>query len=93
MKNYMEIFLYLQHVTLVNEIDKLQENIQKVTLMTLHLAKGLEFPVVFLTGMEERLFPNKKVDNNIKELEEERSLCFHGITRAMKKLICLSSGQ
>ncbi|MDR0676437.1 MAG: UvrD-helicase domain-containing protein [Elusimicrobiota bacterium] len=84
---------FLEHTVLINDIDKLNNETQKVTLMTLHLAKGLEFPIVFLTGMEEGLFPNSKVDYDKNELEEERRLCFVGITRAMKKLYCLAAMQ
>lgn len=77
---------FLEHIALVNDAEISKDNVSKVTLMTLHLAKGLEYPVVFLTGMEEGLFPNGKVDYDKDELEEERRLCFVGITRAMKKL-------
>ncbi len=94
-KRYGDITLegFLQHTALVSDVDKLNLDTPKVTLMTIHLAKGLEFPVVFLTGMEEGLFPNQKVDYNKDELEEERRLCFVGMTRAMKKLYCFSASQ
>jgi DNA helicase-2/ATP-dependent DNA helicase PcrA len=84
---------FLQHTALVSDVDKLKDDVPKITLMTLHLAKGLEFPVVFMTGMEEGLFPNAKVDYNNDDLEEERRLCFVGITRAKEKLYCFSAGQ
>lgn len=84
---------FLQHTALVSDVEKMKDDTQKITLMTLHLAKGLEYPVVFLTGMEEGLFPNSKVDYDKDELEEERRLCFVGITRAMKKLYCLCASQ
>ena len=77
---------FLEHIALVNDAENFKDSMDKVTLMTLHLAKGLEYPVVFLTGMEEGLFPNPKVDYSKEDLEEERRLCFVGITRAMKKL-------
>ncbi|MCP4482131.1 MAG: UvrD-helicase domain-containing protein [bacterium] len=84
---------FLQHTALVSDVDKLDKETPRVTLMTLHLAKGLEFPIVFMTGMEEGLFPSAKVDYDKKELEEERRLCFVGMTRAMEKLYCLSANQ
>ena len=83
----------MQHTALVSEVDKLRADVPKITLMTLHLAKGLEFPVVFIVGMEEGLFPNGKVDHSNEDLEEERRLCFVGITRAKEKLYCFSAGQ
>jgi DNA helicase-2/ATP-dependent DNA helicase PcrA len=77
---------YLEMVALTTTLDKLDEGGQVVTLMTLHNAKGLEYPVVFLTGMEEGLFPHA---NSVEEpggIEEERRLCYVGITRAREKL-------
>jgi DNA helicase-2/ATP-dependent DNA helicase PcrA len=84
---------FLQHTALVSDVDKLINDVPKVTLMTLHLAKGLEFPVVFMVGMEEGLFPNNKVEYNDEDLEEERRLCFVGITRAKERLFCSSCNQ
>lgn len=77
---------FLEQVALVNEVDSFEESDSKVTLMTLHAAKGLEFPYVFLCGMEEGLFPHSRTLMDDKEVEEERRLCYVGITRAKKKL-------
>jgi len=73
--------LFLQAISLVADVDALEDRDQ-VTLMTLHNAKGLEFPVVFITGMEEGIFPHFRSLGSKKELEEERRLCYVGITRA-----------
>ena len=73
---------FLESITLASDIDNLEENEEAVTLMTLHSAKGLEFPVVFLVGMEEGIFPSYKSIGEPKELEEERRLCYVGLTRA-----------
>jgi DNA helicase-2/ATP-dependent DNA helicase PcrA len=78
---------FLEDVALVSDTDKLDEQTDVVTLMTLHSAKGLEFPVVFLTGMEEGLLPHKESKNMQDEIEEERRLLYVGITRAQKELI------
>ena len=78
---------FLEGITLSSDIDNLEEDEEaKVTLMTLHSAKGLEFPVVFLIGMEEGIFPSYKSIGETKELEEERRLCYVGITRAEEYL-------
>ena len=77
---------FLESITLSSDIDNLEENQDTVTLMTLHSAKGLEFPVVFLVGMEEGIFPGYKSIGEPKELEEERRLCYVGITRAKNNL-------
>lgn len=77
---------FLEGVTLSSDIDNLDEEQDYVTLMTLHSAKGLEFPVVFLVGMEEGIFPGFKSIGEEKELEEERRLCYVGITRAKNSL-------
>ncbi len=82
---------FLDEVSLVADIDSLDHEADRVTLMTLHAAKGLEFPAVFLVGMEDGLFPSYMSINSgdLSDLEEERRLCYVGITRAMKKLtIC-----
>lgn len=77
---------YLEQVSLVSDIDNMNEEQDNVVLMTLHSAKGLEFPVVFIVGMEEGVFPGTRSMMSETELEEERRLCYVGITRAMKKL-------
>ncbi len=77
---------FLESITLSSDVDNLEESDEKVTLMTLHSAKGLEFPVVFLVGMEEGIFPGYKSIGEPKELEEERRLFYVGITRAKQYL-------
>ena len=84
---------FLEGITLSSDIDDLEENEEYVTLMTLHSAKGLEFPVVFLVGMEEGIFPGHQSMIEPKELEEERRLCYVGITRAKENLILTCSKQ
>ena len=77
---------FLEGITLSSDIDNLEDEEQTVTLMTLHSAKGLEFPAVFLVGMEEGIFPGYKSIGEPKELEEERRLFYVGITRAKRYL-------
>src|SRR5258708_4269385 len=77
---------FLEQVSLVADSDEIESGPNYVTLMTVHLAKGLEFPFVFLTGMEEGLFPIGESDFSQEELEEERRLCYVGMTRAKKWL-------
>ncbi len=77
---------YLESVTLASDLDSMVDASDMVTLMTLHSAKGLEFPVVFLTGMEEGLFPHQRSLAKELELEEERRLCYVGMTRAKERL-------
>src|SRR6516225_5339448 len=80
---------FLERVALVADADEIpdgEDHGGMVTLMTLHTAKGLEFPVVFLTGMEEEVFPHQRALTNQRELEEERRLAYVGITRAMERL-------
>jgi DNA helicase-2/ATP-dependent DNA helicase PcrA len=83
------LYAFLENVALVADLDTYEEGTEAVTLMTLHSAKGLEFPVVFLTGMEEGIFPHMRSLKSKAEMEEERRLCYVGITRA-KKLLYLS---
>lgn len=82
---------YLEGITLVSDIDKYDENADAVILMTLHSAKGLEFPVVFMPGMENGLFPGSKSFENDEEMEESRRLCYVGITRAKEQLYLISA--
>ena len=91
--------LFLDQIVLVAGSDEATagtrsaQGIGRVTLMTLHSAKGLEFPVVFLTGLEEGLFPHARAFTDIKELEEERRLCYVGMTRARERLYLMSAAQ
>jgi len=78
---------FLDSIALVADIDEVDDEAGGVTLMTLHSAKGLEFPVVFLTGMEEGVFPHSRSMQDGDELEEERRLCYVGITRAKQRLV------
>ncbi len=82
---------FLGHVSLVSDIDDAKFGGDVVTLMTLHSAKGLEFPIVFLAGMEEGIFPHARTLMNEAELEEERRLCYVGITRAKERLFLTST--
>ncbi len=82
---------FLEGITLSSDSDEIDENQDKVTLMTLHSAKGLEFPVVFLVGMEEGIFPGYKSIQEEAGLEEERRLCYVGMTRAKQCLFLTCS--
>jgi DNA helicase-2/ATP-dependent DNA helicase PcrA len=77
---------FLDHAALVSDVDQFDDS-QQITLMSLHAAKGLEFPLVFLLGMEEGLFPHSRTLMSPNEIEEERRLCYVGMTRAMDTLI------
>lgn len=77
---------FLSQVALVSDIDNADLEDDRVTLMTLHSAKGLEFPIAFIAGMEEGLFPHARTLMNESEIEEERRICYVGITRARRKL-------
>ncbi len=88
-----DLSTFLEGITLSSDIDGIDEEEESVTLMTLHSAKGLEFPVVFLVGMEEGIFPGYKSIGEPKELEEERRLCYVGITRAKNNLYLTCSRQ
>jgi DNA helicase-2/ATP-dependent DNA helicase PcrA len=80
---------FLEEVALVADVDRMDDSEDRVTLMTLHSAKGLEFPVVFLSGMEDGLFPSSMtiMSDDPTDLEEERRLCYVGITRARQRLV------
>lgn len=84
---------YLENVALVTELDQAEEEKQYVTLMTLHSAKGLEFPNVFITGMEEGIFPSGRSLMDEQRMEEERRLCYVGITRAKERLFLSRASQ
>lgn len=86
----VDLQMYLEEVALVSSLDEVADK-PAVTLMTLHAAKGLEFPVVFMTGMEEGLFPQTRALYDQSELEEERRLCYVGMTRAKEELYLLSA--
>jgi DNA helicase-2/ATP-dependent DNA helicase PcrA len=77
---------FLSSASLASDLDDVKEGQEKVSLMTLHSAKGLEFPIVFLVGMEQGLLPHSRTLNDPLELEEERRLCYVGITRAQEQL-------
>lgn len=81
-----DLGLFLEEVSLVADVDSLEDGQDGVTLITLHSAKGLEFPVVFMVGMEERLFPHARSLDTEEELNEERRLCYVGMTRAEEEL-------
>ena len=82
---------FLEEISLLTDIDNYDESTDAVILMTLHNAKGLEFPVVFMIGMEEGIFPHSRSMNSVSELEEERRLCYVGITRAKEKVFLTSA--
>ena len=82
---------FLEKVSLVSDIDELDEEVDAATLITLHQAKGLEFPVVFITGLEEGILPHRKSFDDPGEMEEERRLCYVGVTRAKERLYLLRS--
>ncbi len=86
---------FLAEVSLMSDTDQSEENLDRVSLMTLHSAKGLEFPVVFIAGIEEGLLPHARSLQKESDLEEERRLCYVGITRAQQKLFltCTRSRQ
>lgn len=87
-KTYQDLGLdgFLEEVSLVSDLDNAEFGNNAVTLMTLHSAKGLEFPVVFMTGMEETIFPHSRALYDQSEMEEERRLCYVGMTRAKEEL-------
>ena len=84
---------YLENVALVTDMDRAEDDRGYVTLMTLHSAKGLEFPTVFMTGLEEGIFPSSRSVMDENRVEEERRLCYVGITRAQKRLFISRANQ
>lgn len=92
-KEYQELGLegFLEEISLVSDIDTGDDRGHAVTLMTMHAAKGLEFPVVFMPGMEETIFPHSRALYDQSEMEEERRLCYVGMTRAREELYMLFS--
>jgi DNA helicase-2/ATP-dependent DNA helicase PcrA len=80
---------FLEEVALVSDVDNLSEIAEAPTLLTLHSAKGLEFPVVFIVGMEEGILPHSRSFGDPEQMEEERRLCYVGITRAKERLYLL----
>lgn len=84
---------FLEDVALISDIDSYNEDEDSVVLMTLHSAKGLEFPIVFIPGMEEGIFPGSQAMYSEEELEEERRLAYVGITRAKEKLYLVNAQQ
>lgn len=84
---------FLENIALISEIDSYAEGSESVILMTLHTAKGLEFPVVFISGMEEGVFPHSRSLSSEPETEEERRLCYVGMTRAREKLFLTHTRQ
>jgi DNA helicase-2/ATP-dependent DNA helicase PcrA len=90
-QEYQDVGLegFLEEVALVSDLDSAEFGSNAVTLMTLHSAKGLEFPVVFMVGMEETIFPHSRALYDQHEMEEERRLCYVGMTRAREELYLL----
>jgi DNA helicase-2/ATP-dependent DNA helicase PcrA len=90
-ESYNELTLeaFLEEIALISDVDNYSESTDAVTLMTLHAAKGLEFPVVFITGMEEGIFPHSRALFDTDQMEEERRLCYVGFTRAKERLFLL----
>ncbi|MDE3009108.1 MAG: UvrD-helicase domain-containing protein [Acidobacteriota bacterium] len=84
---YDTLLDFVERMALVADADQLDAGAGAVSLMTLHVAKGLEYPVVVLTGLEETIFPHRRALSDDAELEEERRLCYVGITRAMRHLV------
>lgn len=82
---------FLQQVALVSDLDSMEDETNNITMMTLHAAKGLEFPTVFIAGMDEGIFPSQRTLQNASEVEEERRLMYVGITRAEEKLYLVSA--
>ena len=82
----LDVAGYLEELALISDLDTADESQDAITLMTLHAAKGLEFPVVFIVGLEESIFPHSRALYDANEMEEERRLCYVGMTRAREEL-------
>ena len=78
---------FISSIALTGDVDEYEDEDETVTLMTLHSSKGLEFPIVFISGMEEGIFPSAKSLLNDDNIEEEKKLCYVGMTRAKEKLL------
>ncbi len=89
--NLLLLAAFLENLSLMSDVDGMQDSKESVVFMTLHSAKGLEFPFVFLTGMEEGLFPSHRSLGDDRQMEEERRLMYVGITRAMERLYLTSA--
>jgi DNA helicase-2/ATP-dependent DNA helicase PcrA len=87
--NELDLEAFLEEIALISDVDNYSESTDAVTLMTLHSAKGLEFPVVFIPGVEEGIFPHSRSLFDGEQMEEERRLCYVGMTRAKERLILL----
>lgn len=87
----LDVAGYLEEISLISDLDTVDDRADAVTLMTLHAAKGLEFPVVFMIGMEETIFPHTRALYDASEMEEERRLCYVGMTRAREELYLISA--
>jgi DNA helicase-2/ATP-dependent DNA helicase PcrA len=92
-REYAELGLagFLEEIALISDLDAVQADQDAVLLMTMHAAKGLEFPVVFMIGMEESIFPSSRSLYEQDQMEEERRLCYVGMTRAREELILTSA--
>jgi len=88
-----EVELFLDQVALVSDLDGYESRSERVSLMTIHSAKGLEFPFVFLVGLEEGIFPHASSSRDPEGLEEERRLCYVAMTRAMEQLVLTCAGE
>ncbi|MEE8581322.1 MAG: UvrD-helicase domain-containing protein [Myxococcota bacterium] len=88
-----QLELYLDQVSLLSDLDSWDDCADRVSLMTAHSAKGLEFPIVFMVGMEEGIFPHASAERDSSGIEEERRLCYVGMTRAMDQLVMTCAGR
>lgn len=88
-----DLALFLEEVSLLSDVDSYDTSADTLTLMTLHAAKGLEFPCIFMAGMEESIFPHSRALFDSEEMEEERRLCYVGMTRAKEELYLISASR